>query len=123
SAETYAPTPRQLQEFSNASVYFSMGVPSEVANILPKAKNFNADLKIIDLADHVSKVYPDLEIAPGERDPHIWLSPKRVKVMIDVITMELSSLDPENEDIYNENAGKYKEELDKVDANIKESLK
>lgn len=122
SAETYAPTPRQLKEFSNASIYFSMGVPSEVANILPKAKDFNADLKIVDLAEHVAQAYPDLEITPGERDPHIWLSPKRVKVMIDVIAGELSALDPDNKDTYNENAKMYKEQLDEVDARIRESL-
>ncbi len=122
SAETYAPTPRQLQAFSEASIFFSIGVPSEVANILPKSKDFNPNLKIVDLAEHVSKVYPELEISPGERDPHIWLSPMRVKVMVDVIAEELSLLDPKNRDIYNENAQRYKEELDAVDKRIRKSL-
>jgi len=122
SPETYSATPNQLKNFSNASIYFTIGVPSEEASILPKAKDFNPDLKIVDLAKHVSEVYPDLEIAPGERDPHIWLSPKRVKVMIDVIASELSELDPDNKDTYNKNAEKYKEQLDQLDARIRDSL-
>lgn len=122
SAETYAPTPRQLQSFSNAAIYFTIGVPPEEANILPKAKDFNSNLVIVPLAERVAQVYPDLEISPGERDPHIWLSPKRVKVMVDVIASELSALDPDNKDTYNKNAQSFKEQLDKVNARIKESL-
>ncbi|NLN42595.1 MAG: zinc ABC transporter solute-binding protein [Clostridiales bacterium] len=122
SPETYSATPNQLKSFSHASIYFTIGIPSEEASILPKAKDFNPDLKIVDLAKHVSEVYPDLEIAPGERDPHIWLSPKRVKVMIDVIAEELSKLDPENKDTYNNNAQRYKEQLDQLDTKIRDSL-
>lgn len=122
SPETYSATPNQLKDFSNASIYFTIGVPSEEASILPKAKDFNPDLKIVDLAKHVAEVYPDLEIAPGERDPHIWLSPKRVKIMIDVIAEELSQLDAENKDTYIKNAQKYKEQLDQLDAKIRDTL-
>lgn len=122
SPETYSPSPKQLESFSRASIYFSIGVPSETANILPKVTDLNPDMKIVDLAKHVSEIYPDIEIAPGERDPHIWLSPKRVKVMIDVITDELSALDPTNEELYIENAERYKKQLDGVDEKIRESL-
>lgn len=122
NAETYAPNPRQLQDFSKASVFFTIGVPPEKANILPKAKDFNLNLRIVDLAGQVSKAYPDLEIAPGERDPHIWLSPKRVKVIVDTIAEELSILDPGSRDIYYENAQKYKEKLDVADERIKRTL-
>ena len=123
SPETYSATPEQLRNFSNATIYFTIGVPSEEASILPKSKDFNPNLKIVDLAKQVSDTYPDLEIAPGERDPHIWLSPKRVKVMIDVIAEELSQLDPENKNTYIKNAQKYKEQLDQLDAKIKDTLK
>lgn len=122
SPETYSPSPKQLESFSKASIYFSIGVPSETANILPRVTDLNPDMKIADLAKHVSEIYPDIEFAPGERDPHIWLSPKRAKVMIDVISEELSALDPTNKEVYGENAERYKKQLDDVDAKIKESL-
>lgn len=122
SAETYSPSPRQLQAFSDASIYFSIGVPTEAANILPKAADFNANLKVVYLAEHVAEAYPDIEVTPGERDPHIWLSPKRAKFIVNEIASELAMLDPSNETTYNENAEKYKKKLDKVDARIRESL-
>ncbi|MDD3841019.1 MAG: zinc ABC transporter substrate-binding protein, partial [Clostridia bacterium] len=75
-----------------------------------------------DLADRVAQVYPDREFSPGERDPHIWLSPKRVKVMIDIIAQELSGIDPENSGIYEKNAERYKKQLDKMDDYIEETL-
>lgn len=123
SPETYSPTPKELQKFSQASIYFTIGVPAEQANILPATKDLSPNTKIVDLASIVSQEYPDREFAPGERDPHIWLSPKRVKVMIDAIQKELSALDSENSDTYQKNAENYKARLDELDASIKEKLK
>lgn len=48
---------------------------------------------------------------------------KRVKVMVEVIRDELIDIDSENKQIYEENAEKYIVELDKLDKEIKESLK
>jgi len=123
SPETYSPTPKELQKFSQASIYFTIGVPAEQANILPATRDLSPNTKIVDLASIVSREYPDREFAPGERDPHIWLSPKRAKVMIDTIQKELSDLDPENSDTYQKNAENYKARLDELDLSIKEKLK
>ncbi len=53
------------------------------------------------------------------RDPHIWLSPKRVKLMSKLIANELIALDPNNADFYNKNLDEFLMELDKVDKSIK----
>src|SRR3712207_8250910 len=76
SPETFEPTPDLLERFSKSKLYFTMSVPAEVKSILPKTKDFNSNVKIIDLASEVRKTYKDREFAPGSRDPHIWLSPK-----------------------------------------------
>ncbi|KGM96795.1 ABC transporter substrate-binding protein [Clostridium novyi A str. 4552] len=123
SPETFEPTPDLLEKFSKSKIYFTMNVPSETNSILPKAKDFNPDVKIIDLPSEVKKTYKDREFSPGERDPHIWLSPKRVKIMINSITNELSNLDPKNKSTYEKNASEYIKKLDKADSNIKSSLK
>ncbi len=122
SPANYAPSPQELTKFSEASIYFSMGVPADITNILPKAKDFNSDIKIVKLFKRVSKVYPHREFAAGKRDPHIWLSPKRVQVMIQEIASELSKLDSENKKFYHENAEKYVKELKEVDKKIQKSL-
>lgn len=121
SPENYEPTAAQMEDFSTASLYFAIGVPAEEANILPEAGEI-ADMKIVKLQDEVALSYPEREIAPGERDPHIWLSPKRAKVMVTTIAREMGQLDPGNKDTYDENAKKYIEELDTLDNQIRTTL-
>lgn len=118
SPENYEPTPKEIQKFSDATIYFSIGVPTEKNNIIPSVAD---DTKVIALQEIVSKKYPDLLIG-GNRDPHIWLSPKRVMVMVNAIADEMSNIDPNNKDIYNANAKKYIEELQKVDNELKKSF-
>lgn len=121
SPENYEPTPKEMEQFSKAKVYFTIGVPTEEANILPKAEEMK-ELSIINLQDDVSKEYPDLELAPGERDPHIWLSPKRVKVMVESIAREMGEIDPENKGQYDENAQEYIKQLEDLDKEIQNAL-
>ena len=121
SPETYAPSPVELEKLSRSSIYFSIGVPAEVG-ILDKLKDINGNIKIVDLAGKVKEQLPEIEIAPGHRDPHIWRSPKRAAVMVDIISQELSDIDKENGDIYSENAQKYIEILIDLDKEISELL-
>lgn len=118
SPENYEPKPQAIEKFSKASVYFTIGVPTEEANILPNA----GDVKIIALQDKVAEVYPDRTFESGERDPHIWLSPKRAKVMVEAIAEEMGKIDKENEEIYAQNADNYIKQLDKLDQDIAASL-
>jgi len=118
SPENYEPTPLEMEKFSKAALYFAIGVPTEQENILPSA----GDVKVISLEDEVASVYADRTFESGERDPHIWLSPKRVKVMIAAIAEEMSELDKENEAVYHENAEAYIEQLDALDQQITAAL-
>lgn len=126
SPANYQPTPKQMAEFSESKIYFSIGVPTETANILPKVKDLNKDIKIVALDNEVGKVYKHRTFESGKgngnKDPHIWLSPKRVKVMIEAIRDELILLDSDNEDIYEKNAAEYIGNLDEADDDIKNIL-
>ncbi|WP_129597456.1 metal ABC transporter solute-binding protein, Zn/Mn family [Anaerophilus nitritogenes] len=122
SPENYAPSPKELKMLSESTLYFSIGVPSEKENILPKLKDMNKDIQLISLENEVSKVYKDREFAKNQRDPHIWLSPKRVVVITEVIKDELIKIDPQNKEIYEENANKYIQQLKEVDIEIKKSI-
>lgn len=123
SPENFEPTPDLLQKFSNSKIYFSINVPTEINSIIPKINDFNKDVRIVNLADEVKKTYPEREFSPGNRDPHIWLSPKRSKVMINIIKTELCNLDPTNKDTYTKNAEKFIKEISSLDKEIKASLK
>jgi len=114
SPENYEPTPIQMEEFSDADVYFAIGVPAEEQSILPVVSD---STKVVDLSAKAAEVYPELYL--GEhRDPHVWLSIKRVKVMIDAMTDELSALLPDQADAFAANAEAYLSELEEADADI-----
>jgi len=119
SPANYAPTPKQLMDFSEAKIYFTIGVPSENSYILPRVDSFNKDIKIVSLQNEVEEIYPARYFSQESRDPHIWLSPKRVILMIDIIKRELSALDPEHSEYYEKNAEKYIDELEELDIWIK----
>lgn len=55
SPENYEPTPKEMEKFSKASLYFPIGVPTEKSNILPNIGN----VKVVSLQDEVASVYPD----------------------------------------------------------------
>ena len=118
SPETYEPTPKQMTEFSKSDLFFSIGMPLEKNQLIP---NLNTKTKVVSLDKAVQKQYPDLKLGE-ERDPHIWLSPKRVIVMIDTIVEELSKIDPQNTAFYQKNGDSYKDQINAVDLKIQKSL-
>lgn len=115
SPENYEPTAKQMQQFSKAKIYFGIGVPSETAIL----KSLNSSTKYVALEDAVSAAYPDRNLGT-ERDPHIWLSPKRAMVMVQKIADELSELSPENSELYQTNAAAYIEKLMDLDTALEE---
>lgn len=131
SPANYQPSSREMQVLSDADIYFTLQMPTEEANILPKIKNFNKDIKIVNLREIVSEVYPliyvdghdhDAEHDNGEDDlsvdPHLWLSPKRSIVMVQAIADELSKFDPVNENTYQKNAADYIKQIESLDKEI-----
>ena len=119
SPANYAPSPKELQLFSEASVYFSIGVPTESVNILSKSEDINKEMKIVRLENIVVNHYSERTFASGKRDPHIWLSPKRAKVMVQEIADVLSELYPEERNRFQENAAAYIQKIGETDEQIK----
>jgi len=121
SPENHEPSPREMEDLEKADIYFTIGVAAENTAILPRIGE-SGQLPVVRLQDAAAKAYPDLEMAPGQRDPHIWLSPKRVKTMVETIALELGRLDPANKALYADNADLFEQELDSLDARLKKEL-
>lgn len=135
SPANYQPTPKQMVDLSKAKIYLTIGVSTEEANILPNINDFNNEVKIVSLSNKVGEVYPPLYFEGNEhesknkgghnnsgQDPHIWLSPKRVKVMIEIIRDKLIEIDSSNKDIYSRNANAYLDKLEKLHNYIDDSI-
>lgn len=138
SPANYQPTAMEMQALSDAVVYFTLQMPTEQANILPKVKDFNPDIRIVDLREAAAAVYPLRDMGEEEEehdedhdeeaeghhhtgvDPHLWLSPKRAAVMVQAIADELSAIDPANGETYQANAAAYIEQLKALDIDIQQ---
>lgn len=143
SPENYAVSSSEMQKLSDADVYFTLRMPAEQAGILPKVQDFNSSIEIVDLRRIVGEQYPFLKAShhhhdgeepeeqeqageggdeheDAEPDPHLWLSPKRVIVMVLAIADKLSAIDPENAETYQANAGAYIAELEALDSEIRQ---
>ena len=116
SPETYEPTPQQMVEFSKASTYFAIGIAVEETKVLPHI----GAIPVVDLAAAVREVYPDRMFDAEERDEHIWLSPKRAKVMVETMTEELIRLLPAKKEEFLKNRDSYLNKLSKVDEDLVE---
>lgn len=119
SPETFEPLPKDLVKLDSAVLYFTIGVPTEGDNILG---NINSNTKIVHLEQVCSEKYNDIYFASGGRDPHIWLSPKRVIAMVEVIRDELIRVDSLHQDVYTDNANEFINELKKADEEIKDAI-
>ena len=126
SPANYEPSPKDAMALSKTDIYFAIGVAAERDYILPNLKSFNSSLNIVELHKRVEEIYLPLYLSENKsektRDPHIWLSPLRVKVMVQAISDELCVIDPKNKAKYQENCKNYIEALHLLHKSILTSL-
>lgn len=130
---TYEPPPGVLADVAEADMYavVGSGIEFELA-WQEKIAALNPDMLVVDCSqgvDLISTGEADHEEEDpleshhhGGTDPHIWVSPKNAKVMVENIREGLVEVDPANADDYRRNADDYLEELDTLDAEIAGAL-
>ncbi len=122
SPHTYEPTPRQMTALAEARLYFSIGVPFE-RQLLGKISATFRNLEVVDTRRGVP-----LRAIEGEKhdghdhaeaeDPHIWLSPRRVKIQADNICRALVAYDSTHASFYQRNLDIFNQQLDDIDREI-----
>ncbi len=137
SPATYEPKPEQLRALSDAVAYFSIGVPFEGA-WLDRIAAANRDMVMVDTAEGIERLPmrahhhhdddgddhddDDHGHASGAPDPHIWLSPRLVKVQAENICAALAELDPDHEPEFQANLDGFLADIDALEAEIREIL-
>jgi zinc transport system substrate-binding protein len=131
SPHTYEPSPLQLVELGEARIYVKVGTPIDFELVwLDKILSVNKDMLVVDASKGVELM--DMESGSGHADenaphsgrfdPHIWLSPRNAKIMVDNIYKGLIKTDPADEDYYSVREKAYLQELDTLDRDIGEML-
>ena len=131
---TFEPTMKQMSALDSANLYFTLGLPFE-QNLVEKLKATAKHLTVVDVRQglplrrltpeevHSGGAQPG---QPGERagepDPHVWLSPRLVKVIAATIASALTQADPAHSEAYAQNLQAFQADLDRVDAKLAQVL-
>ena len=126
---TYELSPREVQEISKASMFVTVGTGMPFEEVwIDRFETMNSDTLIVNCSKGIELRDLDAKQEAGSDgdheglDPHIWTSPANAKIMVEDIYEGLVQLDPENEAYYAQNREAYLEELDALDARIREKL-
>lgn len=126
---SYEPKPQQLQALNNAEAYITVGVAFETA-WMDRIKAANQTMLIVDSTQGIERI-PMVEHhhEEGEShgveetlDPHIWLSPKLVKIQAQNIYNGLVKIDPQRQAEYQANLKQFITEIDQLDQQISQKL-
>lgn len=104
---TYEPKPKQLSHLMKSKIYFAIGVPFE-RNWLAKFKEISPKMTIADTSRGIKKRVMNSSYNLEKKkisksnalDPHIWLSPKLVKVIAKNIADTFIKIDPAHKERY-----------------------
>ena len=122
SPHTYEVTPDQMTRLSNAKMYAKVGSPVEFELAwMDKLIAVNKSMLVVDCSKGINLTDSQDPDEPG-LDPHIWLSVKNAKIMVQNICDGLVQVDAANKAYYEENCAAYSEELTKLDGDLTEDL-
>jgi len=129
----FEPSPKQVVALGRAALFFKADMPFENV-LLEKIARGNRRLEVVDTTQGIEKRPLDVSCgdihhehdhathAAGEPDPHVWLSPAALKIQAENIAAALARADPEHEADYRKNLGALIENLDALDARIRQKL-
>lgn len=128
SPATYDPTPKQMAELAEADLCFLIGVPFEerfmelagsvLSSVLVVKTQAGIRLRQLRHHDHYEK---ESRTGIGD-DPHLWLSPKLMKMVAVNMAEGLKQVDSANGEKYAENLNRLLSRLDTLDSDLRELL-
>lgn len=141
---SYQPTADDISKISKCDLFIYAGGESDewVKDALKQAEN--KDMKVINMMEMLGESVKTEEVVEGmesehdhdhdedgdhhdsdqevEYDEHTWLSLKNAEMICEAIENDLSSLDPENKDIYKKNSEEYISKLSELDSKYQKTV-
>ena len=110
--------PSYMMKLKSADLFFMIGMDLEMwaPQIIDGSRN--TKIEVVDLSKHITKLEIPAKLDASEGDvhrygnPHYWLDPRNVRVMVDDIVGALSRVAPADEKYFRANADAYLKTLD-----------
>ncbi len=125
--ENYEPSPRQMRDIGQSLAYIKIGAPFE--NVwIDKLQDANPQMRIFDSTVGIERLpitqhnHDSGQTINGELDPHVWTSPRLVKIQAQNIADLLIDLDPINKTVYQQNLQIFLNDIDNLDSQLREEL-
>ena len=109
SPESYDPTPRNLVTIGESDLYFMVGNFGFENAWLQRIQEVNPSLHISSMSDSTFSLKCDHHHGV---DPHIWMSPAKMKLMAQEVFNVLSVYDPMQVEFYKKNLNAFFERMD-----------
>ena len=127
SPETYDPTPAQMANLARSKAYFCIGHIGFEEVWLDKLKQNNPQITFFDNSDGIALITSELSHSDNHKhehgvDPHIWSSPKAVRLIVENMYNALTEIDEANKKHYEDNLKRLLKQIDAVDEKIKQNL-
>jgi ABC-type Zn uptake system ZnuABC Zn-binding protein ZnuA len=124
---TFEPIPQDVAAVSDAHVVFVHGAGLEIFldDLLESAGDAAPAVPVtpgVDLLAFGEEEHEEDDHDHGGADPHTWFDPNNVIIWVDNIEQALSTLDPDNAQVYAENATAYQNELEALDRWIRDQV-
>jgi len=118
SPHTYEVTADQMTQLSDAKMYAKVGSPVEFELVwMDKLIALNKTMLVVDCSKGINLIESQDPDEPG-LDPHIWLSIKNAKIMVQNLCDGLVQVDVANKAFYEKNCADYLQELSALDASF-----
>ncbi len=122
----FEPSPRDIARIADADLVFANGAGLEEF-LQPLLQNAGGDAVLFEVSEgvglregHVGEEHQDEEA--HAYDPHVWMDPNNVIIWTHNIENALSDRDPQNAASYAKNAASYREQLQQLDAWVREQV-
>lgn len=134
---SYQPTAEDIRKISECDLFIYVGGESDAWVEDALKESLNENQRVINLMEVMGENAKEEEVVEGmqaeeheeahtdeevEYDEHVWLSLRNAELECQEIEKQLSALDPENQQVYEENLNSYLAKLQELDGKYQDAV-
>lgn len=125
-AHTYEPTSKEIISIAKGDLFFYLGAGMEAYAETVAQSLASQDVRLIEIGEDKTLFIKDEhdhdEHEHSDLDPHIWLDPIRLAQIAEIVKDELITINPDAEEIYEDNYQVLIVELDALDQSFQDMI-